>query len=196
MSNQISAADHHQPPRLLSWVFPDRYPLAERAPIPLRLIVGYGFSAHGLAKLGRGPEHFAGILDAMGVPFPYVTSVATIAVEIVGGLAILLGAFVTIAAVPMIIVLLVAMFTVHWPYGFSSIKLLSVTEAVGQFGPPGYECDLLYVACIVALLMLGPGPMAVDTSIAKRMKSRRSLRVSGTTTPSAATNKSASGPSA
>jgi putative oxidoreductase len=171
MSDQISAADHHQPPRLLSWVFPARYPFAELAPIPLRLIVGYGFLAHGLAKLGRGPEHFAGILDAISVPFPYWTSVATIAVEIFGGLAILLGAFVTLAAVPMIVVLLVATFTVHWPYGFSSIKLLSVTGAGAQFGPPGYECDLLYVACIMALLMLGPGPLAVDTFVARRMKS-------------------------
>lgn len=173
MSDQISAADHHQPPRLLSWVFSYRYPFAELAPIPLRLIIGYGFLAHGLAKLARGPEHFAGILDAIGVPFPYWTSVATIGVEIVGGLAILLGAFVAIASVPMIIVLLVAMFTVHWPYGFSSIKLLSVTEAGAQFGPPGYECDLLYVACIVALVMLGPGPLAVDRFISKKLKSRR-----------------------
>ena len=48
-----------------------------------------------------------------------------IAVEIVGGLLILFGAFVPLAAAPMIIVLLVAIFTVHLPNGFRSIKLMS-----------------------------------------------------------------------
>jgi putative oxidoreductase len=44
--------------------------------------------------------------------------------ELLGGLAVLLGAFVTIVSVPMTAVLLVAMFRVHLQYGFSSIKLL------------------------------------------------------------------------
>ncbi len=39
--------------------------------IPLRLIVGYGFMAHGFAKLSRGPNAFVGILHALGVPAPY-----------------------------------------------------------------------------------------------------------------------------
>jgi putative oxidoreductase len=50
---------------------------------------------------------------------------------------------VVVAALPMAAVLLVAMLTVHLPYGFSSIKLISVSPAGAQFGPPGYECDLL-----------------------------------------------------
>ena len=49
-------------------------------------------------------------------------------------------------------VLLVAMFTVHLPYGFSSIKLMAVTPAGAVFGPPGYETDLLYLACLAALV--------------------------------------------
>ena len=46
----------------------------------------------------------------------------TILVEIFGGLAVLLGALVPLASIPMAAVLLVAMFTVHLPYGFSSIS--------------------------------------------------------------------------
>jgi putative oxidoreductase len=38
---------------------------------------------------------------------------STILVEILGGLAVMLGAFVTLASLPMAAVLLVAMFTVH-----------------------------------------------------------------------------------
>ena len=61
----------------------------------------------------------------------------------------------------MTIVLLVAIFTVHLPYGFSSIKLIGFHGGQAQFGPPGYECDLLYIACMVAVVLSGPGPLAL-----------------------------------
>src|SRR5215471_9465820 len=96
----------------------DRWPL-----VPVRLIVGFGFLEHGFAKLAKGPDAFANILQALGVPGPHFMAWSTILVEILGGLAVILGAFVTLASVPMAAVLLVAMFTVHLPYGFSSIKL-------------------------------------------------------------------------
>jgi putative oxidoreductase len=41
----------------------------------------------------------------------------TIVTELVGGFAVILGAFVAIVSLPMAAVLLVAMFTVHLPYG-------------------------------------------------------------------------------
>ncbi len=136
--------------------------LAHWSALPLRLIVGYGFVAHGYAKLARGPDVFIDILQAIGVPLPTVMAWATIVVEVVGGLAILFGAFVAWASVPMATVLLVAAFTVHLPNGFSSIKLLSVTSAGARFGQPGYEVDLLYLACLAALVLGGAGPFALD----------------------------------
>jgi putative oxidoreductase len=142
--------------------------LASWAPLPLRLIVGYGFMEHGFAKIMRGPDGFAVILHALGVPAPQLMAWLTILVEIFGGLAIVLGAFVTLASLPMAVVLLVAMFTVHLPYGFSSIKLLAVNAAGAQFGPPGYECDLLYLAGLAALVLGGSGPWSVDTLRRKR----------------------------
>jgi putative oxidoreductase len=131
--------------------------------IPLRLMVGYGFLVHGLAKLSKGPEMFAGILQAIGVPFPHLMAWITIATEIISGIAFLTGAFVPLVSIPATILLAVAIFTVHLPYGFSSIKLMSVVNGRAQFGPPGYECDLLYIACIVALVLIGPTPWSVDS---------------------------------
>jgi putative oxidoreductase len=138
------------------------------APIPLRLIVGYGFMAHGFAKLSRGPEVFAAILHTIGVPAPHLMAWLTILTELIGGLAVLLGAFVPFVSLPMAAVLLVAMVTVHLPYGFSSIKLLSVTSGRAQFGPPGYELDLLYLACLAALVFGGSGPLAIDSYLRKK----------------------------
>jgi putative oxidoreductase len=81
---------------------------------------------------------------------------------------VLLGARIALVSVPMAVVLLVAIFTVHLPYGFSSIKLQAVTAAGAQFGQPGYECDLLYLACLAALVLGGSGPLAVDNRVNRR----------------------------
>ena len=150
-----------------------RSPIARWAPIPLRLIVGYGFMEHGFAKLARGPDAFPAILHAIGVPAPHLMGWLTILVEIVGGLVVLLGALVPLASIPMAAVLLVAIITVHLPYGFSSIKLLAVTAAGAQFGPPGFETDLLYLACLAALVLGGSGPFAIDGLLAKRREITR-----------------------
>ena len=147
----------------------NRWPL-----LPLRLIVGFGFLEHGLAKLVKGPDAFANILQAMGVPGAHFMAWSTILVEILGGLAVVLGLFVTLASLPMAAVLLVAMFTVHLPYGFSSIKLEAVTAAGPHFGPPGYEVALLYLACLAALVLGGTGPLAIGGLIVKRRKARSS----------------------
>jgi putative oxidoreductase len=128
----------------------------------MRLLVGGGFIEHGFAKLSRGPDAFAGILQQLGAPLPYVATWLTIGTEVVGGLALFLGAFVVWASIPTALVLLVAMFTVHLPYGFSSVKLLSVSAAGAQFGPVGYEVDLLYLAALIVLALQGPGPLAID----------------------------------
>jgi len=140
-----------------------RAKLLTYAAIPLRLIVGYGFVAHGLAKWHRGPGAFAAILHAIGVPFPQLMAWLTISTEILSGIAFLIGAFVSLVSIPAIIVLVVAVFAVHLPYGFISIKLLSFSDGRAQFGPPGYECNLLYIACILALVLIGPSPWSVDS---------------------------------
>jgi putative oxidoreductase len=136
--------------------------------VPLRLIVGYGFMEHGYAKLGRGPDSFVAILHTLGMPAPALLAWATILSELFSGLAILLGVLIPLASVPMVIALLVAIFTVHLPNGFSSIKLLSVDTAGAHFGQPGYETDLLYLAALAALAIGGSGPLALDELLLRR----------------------------
>lgn len=139
--------------------------------LPLRLIVGYGFWAHGYAKLARGPEKFAAILDAIGIPEPGLMSWLTVIVELLGGALVLLGFGVEIAAVPMAIVLVVAIVTVHLPNGFSSIKLQTFDAKGAHFGQPGYETDLLYLAGLAALLLAGSGPLSLDRLVSRRRTS-------------------------
>lgn len=145
-----------------------RASLTRWAPLPLRLIVGYGFLEHGLAKAGRGLDAFPTIVAAMGLPFPYLLGWLTILVEIFGGLAFIVGAFIPLASIPMVAILFVATTMVHLQNGFSSIKLQAITPEGPRFGQPGYETDLLYVACIVALVLTGPGPLSLNSLIRRR----------------------------
>jgi putative oxidoreductase len=160
--------------RDIAFDLPRRFPIARWAPIPLRLIVGLGFMEHGFAKLSNGPDSFAAILHALAVPAPHFMAWVTIVTELLGGLAILLGGFVSLVSLPMAALLLVAIFTVHLPYGFSSIKLTAVTPSGAQFGPVGYECNLLYLACLLSLVLGGSGPLAIDGLIRKWRKGQQS----------------------
>jgi putative oxidoreductase len=133
-------------------------------------MVGFGFAAHGLAKLGRGPEHFAVILQALGVPAPALAAWATSLLELVGGLCLVAGLAVVPLAGPLAVVMLTALFGVHLRYGFSSIRLLAVTAEGAKFGPIGYELNLLYLAGLLALGIGGAGPLSLDAVLGRRRR--------------------------
>lgn len=124
--------------------------------LPLRLVIGFGFIAHGWAKLSRGPAGFARVLEQIGAPAPAITAWVATFVEILGGLAILSGAFVTYVAIPLIVMMAVAMFTIHARYGFSAINTIGLTASGPKFGPPGYEVNLLYIAGLITLIVKSP----------------------------------------
>jgi putative oxidoreductase len=126
--------------------------------------------AHGWAKLSRGPEEFARLLEQIGAPMPEATAWMSTLIEILGGLAILAGAFVAAVSIPLIAMMLVAMFTVHLRYGFSAINTIGLTAGGPQFGPPGYEVNLLYIAGLLALILGGAGPFSIDRLLARRQR--------------------------
>ena len=140
-------------------------------PIPLRMILGVGFMVHGWAKWSRGPAAFAELLKQAHVPLPFANAWLVTLLEIFGGLALLTGAFVTIISIPLILSMLGAMFTVNIKYGFSAVNTIGLTSAGPQFGPPGYEINLLYMAGLVVLILGGAGPLSIDA-----LRSRRRQR--------------------
>ena len=137
------------------------------APLILRIVVGYGILVHGFAKLSRGPEKFSAVLHWMGVPLPHAMAWVVTLVEIFGGLAMLAGAFVMLVSVPLLVIHVVAMFGVHWQHGFSSVKTVGLTAAGPQFGPPGFEVNLLYIAGLLAIVIGGAGAWSVDNLLAR-----------------------------
>jgi putative oxidoreductase len=137
-------------------------------PVPLRLVLGFGFMAHGWAKLSRGPSGFARLLAQIGTPFPDATAWISTLVALLGGLAVLVGAFVEVVSVPLIVMMLVAMFTVHLKYGFSSVNTIGLTQDGPRFGPPGYEVNLLYIAGLVSLILGGARALSVDHLLSRK----------------------------
>src|SRR5262249_54027331 len=105
---------------------------------------------------------FAELLAQIGAPLPEATAWASTFVELLGGLAIFVGAFVEVVSIPLIIMMLVAMFTVHLRYGFSSVKTIGLTANGPRFGPPGYEVNLLYIAGLNSLILGGTGALSID----------------------------------
>ena len=121
----------------------------------LRVVVGIVFLAHGGQKLFVwGFGGMAGFLGQVGIPAPMLAAVVVTLVELLGGLALLLGLFTRWAAIPLAINMAVAILTVHLRAGF--------------FLPNGYEFALTLLAANVALILLGSGEASVDRLLEKR----------------------------
>lgn len=127
------------------------------AAVLLRLALGAGFVAHGLAKITRGPAGFEKLLRFEGVPFAHINALVAPYVELAGGAALVLGLYVTVTAIPLLATMLVATVFVQGHYGFSSVKTLGLTPEGPVFGPPGWEINLLYMTGLLALMLLGEG---------------------------------------
>ena len=129
----------------------------------LRVVTGIIFLMHGQQKLFEfGIGGVTGMMTGLGVPAPGPMAIVVTLVELVGGLALILGAFTRIAAVLVAIVVLVAFFLVHLPNGFFATT-------------GGVELVLLLATAGVTLLLTGPGALALDSVLPME----RRLRASG-----------------
>jgi putative oxidoreductase len=117
--------------------------------LPLRLVIGLVFVMHGAQKLfGFGLAGTAGFLGSLGIPLPTVAAAVLIAVELLGGLALILGAGTRYVAAALAVEMLVALLTVHLRAGF--------------FVPDGMEFVLTLLAGCLTLVAVGAGPWSVD----------------------------------
>ena len=136
------------------------------APIPLRLVLGFGFLVHGYPKLftAEGNEGLVGMLTGIGMPAPGLSAYLVGAFEFFGGILLILGVGVRVISALGVVEMLVAAVLVHWPAGFDFMNVTGTTETGAmQFGLPGYEVNLLYVAGFLSLLVSGAGTLALPS---------------------------------
>lgn len=136
---------------------------ADLAPLPLRLMLGAGLLYHGIPKVftAQGHERFAGMLTDVGVPLPHAAAWGVGAFEVIGGGLLILGVFVTAVSVLGVAEMLVALFAIHLPHGFNFMNVTGMSADGPQFGMPGYEVNLLYIAGFLALAITGAGALAL-----------------------------------
>jgi putative oxidoreductase len=117
----------------------------------VRLVMGPMLAYHGFKKIDGGVEKFVATVDKYGFPFPELLARATIAIELVGGLCLALGLLTRLWGALATTQFLLIVAKVKWDVG-----------VFGGGGRSGFELDLLYAVTAAALLLAGPGLLAVD----------------------------------
>jgi putative oxidoreductase len=113
----------------------------------LRLTLGIILLYHGIPKLMNFSATVGGF-QTMGLPAPSLAAAFALLAEVLGGLLILFGVAVDLAAILVIIDMLGAITLVHWSNGF-------------DFTKGGWEHPFTVLATALALALAGPGRMAV-----------------------------------
>lgn len=109
------------------------------------------FLYHGIEKFRAGLSNVSNMFTDMGVPAPDVTAPLTAGIEVVAGALLIAGLFTRLSALSLAAVMAGAILTVK-----GSGPLLSGAGGVGA------ELDLAYLVGLLAVALLGPGPLSAD----------------------------------
>ena len=123
--------------------------LSDLPPLLFRLILVYGFYGPATMKL----KNFNGIVEwfsSIGIPFPKINAFLATGTETIGLILLLLGLATRIISVPLIIIMIVAIITVHIGNGFEA-------------GNNGIEIPLYYILMLFSLIVTGPGKISLDS---------------------------------
>ncbi len=141
-------------------------PVSRWGMVPLRLVVGLVFIMHGGMKLFvMGPAGTAAFMHQVGIPLPAVAAVVVTAVELLGGVVLVLGLFTRWAGLLLSMDMLVAILKVRLHGGF--------------FAPQGFEFEMTLLGAALTLALLGAGGVSLDGLLARR---RRGLAAGETVT--------------
>ena len=138
--------------------------LGDLGPLALRLMLAVGFLYHGVPKISSMAGHasFAVMLHGLGFPAPGPLAWLVGIAEVGGGLALLAGTLTVVVSAILIVEMLVALWKVHGPNGFSFVHVTGMNGDAPVFGMPGYEVNLVYIAMLLALALGGAGRWSVD----------------------------------
>lgn len=136
----------------------------------LRAILGWEFFESGLEKF-RGENWFADIADKFPFPFSVVPTdiswqIATWS-ELIGGIALVIGAGTRFFSVSLVILTIVAIASVHWPAEWSSLNDLLMGYAITDDGHGNYKLPVIYLAMLLPLILCGPGRFSLDALMAR-----------------------------
>ncbi|MDD9311676.1 DoxX family protein [Cytobacillus firmus] len=118
----------------------------------LRAILGFIFFIHGLSKFQGGISNTAGFFDSIGIPGFMAYPVA--AIELAGGIALILGMGTKIVSVLFALIMLGAIFTAKLPAGL-----------LGNGQVAGYELDLILLAASIYFVLAKESPLSLENKL-------------------------------
>ena len=139
---------------LLSLFISTAQRLADLPPLIFRLILAYGFYEPAMTKW----KNIAGVAEwfgSMGIPFPTMNAYMAASTEALGVVLLTLGLGTRLISVPLMVVMVVAVVTVHWSNGFAC-------------GKNGFEIPFYYFFMLFSLLVTGAGRVSVDAYLKGR----------------------------
>jgi len=119
----------------------------------VRLILAYGFFEPAMMKwsdISAVSQWFG----SMGIPFPTLNAYLTATTELSGVILLTLGFLTRFVALPLMVVMIVAIVTVHLPQGFAA-------------GNNGFEIPLYYMIMLFVLVTHGAGRFSIDKLVFK-----------------------------
>lgn len=129
--------------------------LKDLPPLFFRLILAYGFYGPAMQKIAN-IDGIAQWFASMGMPFPTLNAYMATTTEVSGFVLLFLGLATRIISIPLIIVMIVAITTVHLGNGFEA-------------GNNGFEIPLYYILMLISLIITGPGRISLDALLKGKM---------------------------
>jgi len=123
--------------------------------LAVRLVLAYGFYEPAMNKLKGFGDIVIWFEHSLHLPFPWLNAVMATGVEVAGVILLTLGLFTRLISIPMSVVMMVAIATVHWTHGFSAAH-------------NGFEIPLYYMVMLLVLITTGPGKFSLDETIMKK----------------------------
>ncbi|MDX1809963.1 MAG: DoxX family protein [Sulfurospirillaceae bacterium] len=119
-----------------------------------RVIVAYGFYTPAMKKFGN-IDAVAAWFGTLGIPFPLVNAYLSASTEILGVVLLTLGLLTRFISIPLIVIMIVAITTVHLPNGFHAAD-------------NGFEIPLYYMIFLLIFLSFGAGKISIDNFLFKK----------------------------
>jgi putative oxidoreductase len=125
----------------------------------IRLMVGAVFLSEGIQKFLFPDQLGAGRFLKIGLPLPELLGPFVVAFEVLCGAMILLGLLTRLAAIPLLVIMAVALMTTKWPMLASQGFWLTAHEA---------RTDWAMTLGALFLLIVGAGPSSLDARLSSR----------------------------
>jgi len=113
-----------------------------------RLVMAYGFYEPAVKKW-KDMDGIATWFGSLGIPFPTLNAYMAATTEILGVVLLTLGLFTRLISIPLMVVMMVAIATVHFSHGFAA-------------GDNGFEIPLYYMLFLFIFTAYGAGKYSLD----------------------------------